>query len=116
MGIRKMTWPNDPYHGMFTDVVRALSRKAKGKEGFVAWLEERETFIAMEIAKAQDTIASMYKDRERITLDEFGDFIKKHYWENFKEGIRRYDQRPKEEREREAGIGDKRDSFQGEGS
>lgn len=88
-----MPWSNDPYQEMFADVIRALHRKAKGRENLIQWLEEHEPFLAIEIAKAQETISSMYKNRERVTLEEFGDFIKKHYWENFKEGIKRYDKR-----------------------
>ena len=108
-----MGWSNDPYQEMFSDVLRALSRKSKSRPGLYRWMVEHEPFLIMGIEEAQAKIATMYKGKGAVTLEEFGDFIKIHFWNKFKEGIARYDKRTQEERLGNAGTGDQRHVVQG---
>lgn len=88
---------SNPHQEMFADVVRALTKQVSRKRpSFWTWLEDNEPFLALEILNAQGEIAMMYKNREHVDIKEFGDYISKHYWNNFKEGMKRYDKRKTE--------------------
>lgn len=87
---------SDPYCGMFQDVMKALLKKVGKRTNLMPWLAEHETFLRDKIDKGQEMISEAYKDRENITLEEFGHIIKNNFWDQIKEGIKRYDANKKQ--------------------
>lgn len=82
---------SDPYCGMFQDVMKALVKKVGKRTDLISWLAEHETFLSDKIYQGQEMISEAYKNKENITLEEFGHIIKKNFWDQIKEGIKKYD-------------------------